>query len=146
MTAVDLAYSTDGGATYPYTIATGETNDGHFQWTVPGPASTQVKVRATAHDGDGNSADADSEGTFAITGAPQTVYDFSAGAGVDRWGWGYQTPTWTSIGRCGRRLGQQPLPLLVPERRLRNDPRLRVHHRRGPGPDPRHRDPLGGLR
>jgi agmatine/peptidylarginine deiminase len=98
VTSIDLAYSTDGGATYPYPIASGESNDGHFQWTVPGPASTQVKVRATAHDGDANSADAESEGTFVITGAPQTVYDFSTGAGVDRWGWGYQTPTWTSIG------------------------------------------------
>ncbi|MHC4827455.1 MAG: agmatine deiminase family protein [Planctomycetota bacterium] len=98
VSSIDLAYSTDGGSTFPYTIATGETNDGHFRWTVPGPPSTQVKVRATAHDGDSNSANADSESTFVITAAPQTVYDFSAGAGVDKWAWGYQTYTWTSIG------------------------------------------------
>jgi agmatine/peptidylarginine deiminase len=98
VTSIDLAYSTDGGSTFPYPIATGEPNDGHFRWTVPGPATTQAVVRATAHDGDGNSADADSEGTFVVTGAPQTVYDFSTGAGVDKWAWGYQTPTWTSIG------------------------------------------------
>jgi agmatine/peptidylarginine deiminase len=98
VTSIDLSYSTDGGATYPYPIASGEDNDGHYAWTVPGTVSAQAKVRAVAHDGDGNSFDADSAETFTITSTSQTIYDFSTGAGVDRWAWGTQTPTWTSIG------------------------------------------------
>jgi hypothetical protein len=98
VTSIDLAYSTDGGSTFPYPIAVGEPNDGHFDWTVPATVSTQAIVRAVAHDGDGNSADADSAEIFTITAAPQSVYDFSSGAGIDRWAWGYQTSTWTSIG------------------------------------------------
>ncbi|MHC4219888.1 MAG: agmatine deiminase family protein [Planctomycetota bacterium] len=98
VTSIDLSYSTDGGSTFPYPIATSESNDGHYDWTVPGTVSGQAVVRAEAHDGDGNSFVADGAGTFTITGAPRTVYDFSTGAGVDKWAWGYQTSSWSVIG------------------------------------------------
>jgi hypothetical protein len=99
VTSIDLSYSTDGGATFPHTISTGEANDGRYRWTVPGTVSAQAAVRAVAHDGDGNSVEADSAETFTVTGAPQTVYDFGSGAGVDKWGWGYQTSSWSSVNR-----------------------------------------------
>src|SRR5206468_8865677 len=41
---VDLAYSTDGGATYPNAIATGIANSGSYAWTVPNTPSTQARV------------------------------------------------------------------------------------------------------
>ncbi len=47
---VDLAYSTDGGATYPFAIATAVANSGSYAWTVPNAPTTQARVRVTAHD------------------------------------------------------------------------------------------------
>jgi agmatine deiminase len=91
VTAVALSYSTDGGATFPHAISTGEANDGSYRWTVPGTVTEEAVVRAVAHDGDGNSGTADGAGAFRITGAAQTLYDFSTGAGVDKWAWGTQT-------------------------------------------------------
>ncbi|MHC4428294.1 MAG: agmatine deiminase family protein [Planctomycetota bacterium] len=102
VTSVDLAYSTDGGSTFPYSIATGEVNDGQYDWTVPETLTAEAIVRVQAHDGDGNASEAVSESAFAITGAPQTVYDFSSGAGVDKWAWGYQTTSWSSLNRIRR--------------------------------------------
>jgi hypothetical protein len=40
-----LLYSTNSGSTYPNTIATGESNDGTYSWTVPNDASSTVKVK-----------------------------------------------------------------------------------------------------
>src|SRR5205807_1619479 len=48
--SVDLAYSTDGGATYPNAIATAIPNSGSYAWTVTGPATSTARVRVTAHD------------------------------------------------------------------------------------------------
>src|SRR6185369_3310870 len=47
---VDIDYSTDGGATYPNSIAAGVANSGSFVWTVPNTPTTQARVRVTAHD------------------------------------------------------------------------------------------------
>ncbi len=46
---IDLAYSSDGGATFPNVIASGLTHTGSYNWTVPA-TSTQIYVRVTAHD------------------------------------------------------------------------------------------------
>ena len=48
VTAVDLASSTDGGASYPNVIATGLANLGSYSWTVPNTPSSAARVRATA--------------------------------------------------------------------------------------------------
>ena len=56
---VDLAYSTDGGATFSNVIATGLANSGNYSWTIPA-TTTQVFVRVTAHDVVCSSADATS--------------------------------------------------------------------------------------
>lgn len=70
VTAVDVAYSTDGGATYGGAIATGIANSGSYNWTVPAAATTTARVRVTAHDAVGllgvNASNAD----FAISIAP----------------------------------------------------------------------------
>jgi hypothetical protein len=74
---VDLAYSTDGGATYPGTIATGLANSGSHEWTVPDTLSTTVRVRVTAHDVNGNSATDGSDADFTIG-----LYSLTASAGA----------------------------------------------------------------
>ncbi len=64
--SIDLAYSTDGGATYPNAIATGLSNSGTYSWTIPAALSSQVRVRATAHDIHGNTAADASDADFTI--------------------------------------------------------------------------------
>jgi hypothetical protein len=51
---IDLAFSTDGGATFPNLIAVGLENTGSYDWTPPAVVSTQARVRVTAHDVNGN--------------------------------------------------------------------------------------------
>jgi agmatine deiminase len=71
VTGVDLYYSTDGGATYPFTIATGEANDGALSWTIPNNRSTQCRVKIVAHDGDGHTGEDVSNANFTIGLPPQ---------------------------------------------------------------------------
>jgi agmatine deiminase len=97
VSSVDLRYSLDGGATFPHLIAARESNDGHFDWTAPDDITLAALVQVTAVDGDGNSIDAVSETPFEIARAPQRVYDFSSGAGVDKWAWGYRTSHWSML-------------------------------------------------
>lgn len=94
---VDLALSTDGGATFPHVLATGEPNDGHFDWTVPALMSTDAMISVTASDADTNTDVAVSEAAFEITDDALTVYDFGSGAGVDKWAWGYRTQSWNNL-------------------------------------------------
>ena len=74
---VDLAFSTDGGTTYPDTIAMGVANSGSHGWTVPDTLSTMVRVRVTAHDVNGNSAGDASDADFTIG-----LYSLTASAGA----------------------------------------------------------------
>jgi len=66
--SVDLAFSTDGGATFPTAIATGIANSGSYNWTVPLAVTTQARVRVRAVDGSGNVGSDSSAADFAITG------------------------------------------------------------------------------
>ena len=63
---VSIYYSTDGGSTYPHTIATGETNDGEYFWTTPATYSTTGKVRVVAYDWAENVGEGVSEADFTI--------------------------------------------------------------------------------
>ena len=63
---VDIYYSTDGGSTFPNTIATGETNDWHYEWTVTGPTSSQALVKVVATDQSMNSGEDTSDSDFTI--------------------------------------------------------------------------------
>ena len=64
--AVDLAYSTDSGVSYPNVIASSLANSGTFDWQVPNTPGTAVRVRATAHDANGNPAADASDSDFEI--------------------------------------------------------------------------------
>lgn len=101
VTAVDLAYSTDGGATYPNAIATSLANSGSYAWTVPNTPSTTVRVRATARDAAGNAGTGASAANFTIDRWTITA---SAGGG------GTISPSGTVYVAQG---GSQTGPLLI---------------------------------
>lgn len=63
---VDLAYSTDGGATFPNVIATGLGNSGSYAWSVPSTPTGGARVRAVARDAAGNTGSDASDADFAI--------------------------------------------------------------------------------
>ncbi len=67
VTSVDLAYSTNGGASFPNAIATGLANSGSYPWTVPNAPGTTVRVRATAHDAASNVGADSSAADFTIS-------------------------------------------------------------------------------
>ncbi len=99
VSSVDLHYSTDGGASFPHTIATGLADSGHYAWTVPsGLNTTEARVRAVVHDDSSNTADAASAADFDLASAVRTVHDFQSGAGVDKWAFGSQTSSWLQVG------------------------------------------------
>ena len=90
--SVDLAYSTDGGLTYPDTIATGIANSGSYGWTVPNAPTSALRVRVTAHDVNGNSAGDESDANSAIG-----LYSLTASAGAH----GSITPLSASVAHGG---------------------------------------------
>jgi agmatine/peptidylarginine deiminase len=113
--SVDLAYSLDGGLTYPHPIASGLPDSGHFTWTVPAQSSLQARVRATAHDGAGNSAEGVSAGDFELAKGVRRVHDFSSGAGLDKWAYGYQSASWSELAGVRRPASvATPIELLRP--------------------------------
>jgi len=66
VTAIDIYYSTDGGSTYPHVVATGESNDGVYVWTVPDTSVETCRVKVVAHDNQGNTDEDASDSNFAI--------------------------------------------------------------------------------
>jgi subtilisin family serine protease len=76
--SVDLAYSTDGGATYPNAIASGIANSSSYAWSVPDVPTTTARVRVTARDAAGNTASAASAANFTLSRWTITA---SAGSG-----------------------------------------------------------------
>lgn len=63
---VDILLSTDGGATYPTTIAAATADDGVFGWTVPALATSRVRIKLVARDAQGNTGEDHSDTNFAI--------------------------------------------------------------------------------
>ena len=66
VTSVDLAYSTNGGTSFPNTIATGLSNTGSYSWTVPNAPGTTLRVRAIARDAAGNAGRDSSAANFTV--------------------------------------------------------------------------------
>jgi hypothetical protein len=97
ITGVDIDCSNDGGATWPWPVATGEPNDGRFAWNVPWWISTNMVMRIVAHDALGNSVAAASVTPFEVSTDPQHAYTFASGAGLDKWAWGAGTSTWAEL-------------------------------------------------
>ena len=76
---VNIFLSTDGGLSYPYTIATGEPHDGYYTWTVPCMVSSRCRIMVEVDDGEGNTAQHVTGGDFSIgepLGTP-VVYTYS---------------------------------------------------------------------
>ncbi len=76
--SVDIAWSTDGGVTYPNVIATGAPNTGSYTWTAQPPETNQARVRVTAHDVACSSTSDASDANFTVGAYAITA---SAGAG-----------------------------------------------------------------
>jgi agmatine deiminase len=97
VTSVDLLLSTDSGATFPQTIASGLANTGSYAWTVPALFSAHARVKVVAHDADGNAGEDASDADFTLALAPpQVVYsnplDTSPGWPVQgEWAFGQPT-------------------------------------------------------
>jgi agmatine deiminase len=79
-TTVDLLLSTDGGVTFPTSIATALPAMGSYDWMVPGVSTTEARVRVVVHDGAGNSGFDDSDGDFTIsTSDLAAVFPYGSG-------------------------------------------------------------------
>jgi agmatine deiminase len=75
VTSVDLLLSTDSGATFPETIASGLDPNAPYPWVVPAISSAHARVKVVAHDADGNAGEDASDADFTLaTSAPQVVY------------------------------------------------------------------------
>ncbi len=66
VTSVDLLLSSDGGTTYPHTIAVGESNDGTYSWLIDVDATAEARVKVLAHDAGGNTGEDASDADFEI--------------------------------------------------------------------------------
>jgi hypothetical protein len=74
VSSIDLAYSTDGGGSYPNALATGIGNTGSYAWTLPLGLTSSARVRVTARDPFNNGTIVSSAANFAIVdGIPPTV-------------------------------------------------------------------------
>ncbi len=71
VSSVDLLLSTDGGATFPTTLATGQPRLGSFVWNVPTDAafSDEARIRVVAKDAQNRTGSDDSDANFTINGA-----------------------------------------------------------------------------
>jgi len=93
-TEVSIYLSRDGGSTYEHITTT--TDTGSYVWTVNGRTTNNAIIKIVATAADNDQVEAFSQ-PFAITKGPATKYDFSTGAGVDKFAYGWQTSSWTSV-------------------------------------------------
>jgi len=94
--AIDLYYAVDGGADVPIALDQPGGRDS-YRWSVPLLESDTGQVKVVARDEDANSDASTSALDFEIATAVSRVYDFSSGAGVDKFAFGNQTNTWGQI-------------------------------------------------
>ncbi|MFH1313222.1 MAG: C25 family cysteine peptidase, partial [Candidatus Eisenbacteria bacterium] len=85
VTTVDILLSSDGGATYPHTIATGETNDGVFAWQVDASATTEARVKVMAYDAAGNDGEDASDADFTVADGTDPVVTVTQPNGGETW-------------------------------------------------------------
>jgi predicted MPP superfamily phosphohydrolase len=74
--SVDILMSSDGGASYDRTIATGEPNDGIYAWLADVLPTSQARIKVIAYDADAGSGQDASNADFQI-------FDPAAGVGPD---------------------------------------------------------------
>lgn len=92
---IDLYYSIDGGDSYDFIDTTIDT--GFYEWTVPYVETDQAKIKVVAISEDSDEGVGISADVFNISLSGQSVYDYSTGAGENRYCYGYQTTSWSSI-------------------------------------------------
>lgn len=105
---IDLYYSIDGGNNWQFIAST--TNVGTYAWTVPNVVSTQCKIRVLAHSADGDTGENTTAGLFRIAPADRSIYDFSTGAGTDKFVYGYQTSSWSAVDQVRKPVTAQISP------------------------------------
>jgi hypothetical protein len=69
VTEIRIYLSTDGGATYPTTVAEGQTDDGSYLWTVPDLDSKTARIKVQAFDAAANQASDASDADFTLWGS-----------------------------------------------------------------------------
>ena len=104
---VTLNYSTDGGGTYPHTIATDETNDGSYAWTLPTLNSQTVRVRILVNSA--QTQETANHTDFTIDSSPPglQLQSFNGGDSLEA-GAGYEV-RWTATDNFG--LVEDPITL-----------------------------------
>ena len=101
VSAINLSYSLNNGNTFT-TIATGETNDGEYQWTVPNSVSETAIIRVTASDTSGNQATDQSNNIFAIRDETAPSVTITSPNGGEAWTVGStQIITWVANDNLG---------------------------------------------
>ncbi|MDI6807822.1 MAG: M6 family metalloprotease domain-containing protein [Candidatus Eisenbacteria bacterium] len=94
--STSIYLSTDGGATYPVTLAHGETNDGIYSWTVSNLPSTQCKIKVRAYDRALNTGEDVSNAVFTIQDAYSPSVTVLTPNGGETWTSGtLHSVTWT---------------------------------------------------
>lgn len=89
---IRISVSYDGGAFQP--LAT-TADTGSYLWT-PTVRASSARIKITAVSIDSDQTEVVSP-TFAISGGRVTTYDFASGAGVNKFGYGWQTSSWAAI-------------------------------------------------
>ncbi|MEW6197820.1 MAG: agmatine deiminase family protein [Planctomycetota bacterium] len=92
---IDLYYTVDNGQSYEFIATT--TDTGFYDWQVPNISAAQVKVRVVAISADLDQGEGLSDGFFRIARAYRSVYDFRTGGGVDKFGFGHDTASWSNV-------------------------------------------------
>lgn len=92
--SIDIYVSFNGGAAYRHIATTSDT--GSYLWTVNGRTTSNAIIKIVAHSGDGDETAAVSA-PFTITSGTADKYDFSSGAGENKFGFGYQTTSWSGV-------------------------------------------------
>ncbi len=78
----DLLLSTDGGMTWPTTIASAVADNGSYLWTVPNICTKRARIRVLVRDGDSNTGYDSSTANLRIAGLP-CLGDMNCDGNVD---------------------------------------------------------------
>ena len=102
VTSIDILLSTDGGVTFPTTIATGEPNDGVFSWQVDEPPTALARVKVIAYDAAANSGEDESDANFTISDGTDPVVTVTSPNGGEIFDIGtFQDVRWTATDDVG---------------------------------------------
>jgi len=95
-TPIAIYYSTNGGTTFPYVIATATENDGSYVWTIPALDSSSVRVRVMATDLVGHTGHDGSDGNFTVDSTVPSVTLTAPNGGELLQGGSNYTITWSA--------------------------------------------------